>query len=1240
MKKTFSLLWLCTLLLVPGASAQTASSTKPVYHPITGYSDNAIVEALSDNGEWALLQAPTSEYRANGRAKLIKVSDYNTPIYLQTTADETANGKCVVSDVTNDGNIIVGSYKDQPAYLNRSTNTWTTLPVPTGYGSGDCASVTPDGHYAVGTVYGSTDIYTYNGCVWDLTTNTIVELPNAPQGDTSDKLNVQYKDISADGRYVVIETNFSYPPAQTYIYDRTTSTYVRPGYEQTASGIYKPIDSNLNELTDGAISPNGKYFSAMARVLEGEYDDYVTTLFYDIDAAKATIYTEASDRDIVPVLVDNNGHIYGCSPSENPVREWAVRVGNFWYSYSDITSQVYGQNFYNVTNFENTGTPYGLSVDGKVLAAMIDAQGGGSYIAEFPENIADVCKTIDLLDNYTVTPASGTTLTTVSQIKVLFDRDIKALGANTCATIKDESGNVVKNSLSGNGFTVDPQNSKQLLVAFRPTTLDKDKQYTVEIPAGTIALAADESRTNSAITITYNGRGAQAVQVKSARPDNHSELAYIDNGNNAIFLTFDAAVQTTDTASAQLVRLSDNTKIANLTIVAQDTMVALYPSATQYLYDGQEYQVTFAKGSVTDLSGKGANDEYTLNYHGTYVREITATSDSIFYDGFQNTSNSWATWMRYEGDHNTPTTEMKGWTFDTDNQPWNFTIRESNSSSDNCAASHSMYSPAGTSDDWMVVPQLYIADANYMLYFDAQSYLSSKNDVLKIVVWASDENITDLTADIIARMKNEGTVVFNEQLNPGSSQEGLSGDWTRYTVSLEQFAGKNVYIGFWNNNTDQSAIFVDNVLVQNKVRYALALTNAESVVDQENIDIKGRLTIKDNDNTYNNVTLTLKDTSGKTISTFSRTGLSLKNGSTLDFTFDKPLPLNIGESNSFTVGIQLDNYTSAIVSAVKDLSFQPEHFVVLEEQTGTSCVYCPLGIVAIDHLKDIYGQHFLPVSLHTYSGDPYGSGQSSYASHLFSNNTSAPIARINRQEYIVSPMTRNSTTGEYLFNDGASTWSDLVANEFNTPADMELTLGDLVIDEDNQNFTLPLNLRAAINLRNQNLNIFVTVLEDSIRHSQANALYTYSDKALGDWGKDGKYGSPLATGYYHMDVCRASYGTSFDGTSGFFPQTLTAGETYNNEVTLSLPQNIYKRKNCKAVVMLIDGTTGLIINANQVYFDAERQAAGIQGVADDKTNNDTLVARYTIDGRLITAPQKGINILRYANGRTVKVLVK
>ena len=58
------------------------------------------------------------------------------------------------------------------------------------------------------------------------------------------------------------------------------------------------------------------------------------------------------------------------------------------------------------------------------------------------------------------------------------------------------------------------------------------------------------------------------------------------------------------------------------------------------------------------------------------------------------------------------------------------------------------------------------------------------------------------------------------------------------------------------------------------------------------------------------------------------------------------------------------------------------------------------------------------------------------------------------------------------------------------------------------------------------------------------------------------------------------------------------------------------------------------ITVNFVYSGS----TSVNGIHNDVNNE--VVARYTIDGQLLNAPQKGINILKYADGRTEKVIVK
>lgn len=58
------------------------------------------------------------------------------------------------------------------------------------------------------------------------------------------------------------------------------------------------------------------------------------------------------------------------------------------------------------------------------------------------------------------------------------------------------------------------------------------------------------------------------------------------------------------------------------------------------------------------------------------------------------------------------------------------------------------------------------------------------------------------------------------------------------------------------------------------------------------------------------------------------------------------------------------------------------------------------------------------------------------------------------------------------------------------------------------------------------------------------------------------------------------------------------------------------------------------ITINFIY-DGTASVDGIQNNADNK-----VVARYSINGQLLDAPQKGINILKYSDGRIEKVIVK
>ena len=130
--------------------------------------------------------------------------------------------------------------------------------------------------------------------------------------------------------------------------------------------------------------------------------------------------------------------------------------------------------------------------------------------------------------------------------------------------------------------------------------------------------------------------------------------------------------------------------------------------------------------------------------------------------------------MLYDGDKNTPTAEMEAWKFNSTTTAWWYAADDDYTNT--CAVSHSMYTPAGKSDDWMVTPQLYIPDDKCYLSFKAQSYRFGSTDNLKVIIYSTDDVYNDLDAAKIEKFRTEGNVVVDKTLSPGSSEGTLNGD--------------------------------------------------------------------------------------------------------------------------------------------------------------------------------------------------------------------------------------------------------------------------------------------------------------------------------------------------------------------------------------------------------------------------------------------------------------------------------
>ena len=417
-------------------------------------------------------------------------------------------------------------------------------------------------------------------------------------------------------------------------------------------------------------------------------DDNIFPMVYNTETGKYKYFNSQEDNDLLICCIDNEGNLYGSAPgTSSPVRDWRVCVDNVWYPFDLILKQRYGIEYSDYTGYDNTGTLWSASADTKTLSSMVSPQ-GESYVVTMPETMTEACRAINLLNNYTATPAAGSNFSNVAVVKVTFTHEITVLGNKDCAVLKNAEGAVQRKSM---GFAVDKTNPKVLIVTFRNTEMKAGEKYTVEIPAETVALTKNTDKQNDIITINYVGRENVPVKMQSAFPENNAEIARIDNTSNPVILTFDTNISVSENAKASLVQLDgENEKtICSLSVLSNENQVALMPAASQYLYKGSQYKVVLEAGSLTDVSGssKSANEQIVLNYTGTYERQISTSDATLFSDNFSTPDQSYKNFMRYEGDHNTPTAAMKKIGFDKDNTPWLFKAKDNNDSKNYFAAS-------------------------------------------------------------------------------------------------------------------------------------------------------------------------------------------------------------------------------------------------------------------------------------------------------------------------------------------------------------------------------------------------------------------------------------------------------------------------------------------------------------------------------------------------------------------------
>lgn len=1174
----------------------------------------ALLYGLSDNGDWGV-SCVSPGY--DGFSDFAGASIYDLRSNPVKSVDLKANETYAAGfDVTDDGRLVVGSVRQKPAVCrlqDDGTWQWTTLPTPdrkitirnefTGYvaeytlNGGEVYNVTPDGRYAVGAATSIEYINIEVGCMWDLETMELMELPGLGlETSTFSRLT----QISADGRYVVGRKG------GYFIYDRQTRTSksARVGLDIYAQGM----------------SNNAKYMSGVTR-----RNDVPYASFWDIDANSLTVLEDDIYGDAVAWTITNDGVPLIARPYITPYADAYVYYDGFLYSFEELLTQVYGMDLA-AYGLDITGKPFKVSSDGRTMVFITGI--GESYVLRLKEHIGDAVSRIDLYKNWKALPENGTRMTSVSTVTFTFNHEVELVGRERDIVLVDDKGAALARPKT-NGVTF---SGTSMIIQFSDIPMEAGKKYTVRIPQGTIKFIGRKEMLNPELAVTYEGRENVPVKPVRFNPEPGSSLSSLSLADNPVSVVFDEMIALNFNEGAQrpvakvyIDGEEDLVGFCNLDVdLYTGNTLVVFPDNTIPLYKGSNYSIVIPEGAVVDRSGTGANERFVISYSGSLVPQL-GDDKYLFRSGCDDYTN----FLFYEGDHGIPLSEYRNMGFTQDETPWHV-VRDDDYSTDMAFASHSGYTTAMASDDWVATRQILIPeDAKPYLAFDSQSYRKAKKDYLKVIVYENPALINAFNSAIVDDIRANGKLVYNELQSPGANEGIMAGEWTHNVIDLSEYAGKSIYICFLNDNYNQSMVMIDNIEVVNNLSAFITLRNQTNVVDQDDIAIRGMVSISGETSSFSSIEMTLKDADGNEISEIRESGLNLREGDLYNFEFPQALPLRGGEVNKFTISYALGEDSFSYEGAISNLAFEPETHVVLEEFTGRGCVYCPGGIVTIEHLESLYGNKVIPVALHCYEGtDPKGRNVMDYASYL--GMGAAPMARINRGP-VASPLMQTPSGYTNTGTGDEKLWKDLVIEALGNPALIEIDVQP--VDHTASTLNYEVCFKSALRLEDTHYRVFGVLLEDGLVDYQSNAYYSQSDPLLGEWGAGGMYG--LNTVYYVFDnVARGTWGSSYSGTPGLLPSDWNVGSVYKVDISMPVPDIVENTEKCRLVVMLIDETTGRVVNASR----SDIRTVGIDAVEVGDDAEDAEPVYYDLTGRRIANPAKGQLVIERRGSKVSKII--
>lgn len=373
--------------------------------------------------------------------------------------------------------------------------------------------------------------------------------------------------------------------------------------------------------------------------------------------------------------------------------------------------------------------------------------------------------------------------------------------------------------------------------------------------------------------------------------------------------------------------------------------------------------------------------------------------------------------------------------------------------------------------------------------------------------------------------------------------------------------------------------------------------------------------------------------------------------------------LNISKVNGNT---NINKHSSAEYSIIA-LEKSADRVSVVEEQTGTWCPWCPRGHVALDLLNKQLGDKVVTLAGHFTMGASSVDPMNIY--QLDENSTQAealadygfvamqlssmlggggfPGAMFDRMVAADPYVGANTTKGKNgTYEYGATDLVNLLKEGNPSEADFSMTASWA----DDKNTDIKVDLTTTFNYNRFGsfpYGVAFVLSENGMTGKGAtwkqlnsysklagvNGASDFNNPDMAAWFKAGSY---VSTTYDNVVV----QAWNPLGNAAIVDKSVTdivKGEAIPFSTTLKVNSDLIQNYNNLTLSALLVNLKSLaVVNAAKVVLG--NCAAGIEDVNSEANNN--VVSRYNVNGMRINGAQKGLNIVKLANGKVVKMAVK